>query len=33
MIEGRYSHPLKESEMGHRVLLVSLNGGAKSVIG
>jgi hypothetical protein len=26
-IEGRYSHPLKESEIGHRVLLVSLNGG------
>jgi hypothetical protein len=26
-IEGRYSHPLRESEMGHRVLLVSLNGG------
>ncbi len=28
-IEGRYSHPLKESEIGHRVLLVSLNGGKK----
>jgi len=27
-IEGLYSNPLKESELGHRVLLVSLNGGA-----
>ncbi len=27
-IEGRYSNPLIESALGHRVLLVSLNGGA-----
>jgi len=27
-IEGRYSNPLNESAIGHRVLLVSLNGGA-----
>jgi len=27
-IEGRYSNPLTESAIGHRVLLVSLNGGA-----
>ena len=26
-IEGRFSRPLKESAIGHRVLLVSLNGG------
>ncbi len=26
-VEGRYSRPLHESELGHRVLLVNLNGG------
>lgn len=26
-LEGRYSNPLRESELGYRVLLVSLNGG------
>jgi hypothetical protein len=28
-IEGCYSHPLNEADLGHRVLLVSLNGSAK----
>lgn len=28
-IEGRYSDPLSEDDLGHRVLLVSLNGSAK----
>lgn len=28
-LEGRYSRPMQESELGHRVLLVNLNGGGE----